>query len=168
MLIAVIGGNEAPPDLLALAEEVGRLLAREGCTVICGGRWGIMEAVCRGARSEGGHTIGILPAADRSDMNPYVEFPIVTGIGFARNPIVVLSVVLSGDAVIAIGGSYGTLSEIAHALTFGIPVIGVRTWRFSRDGREDDRIVRAETAEDAVRLALEAARARTQRERTRG
>ncbi len=164
MLISVIGGNEAPPDLLALAEEVGRLLAREGCTVICGGRWGIMEAVCRGARSEGGHTIGILPAADRSDMNPYVEFPIVTGIGFARNPIVVLS----GDAVIAIGGAYGTLSEIAHALTFGVPVIGVRTWRFSRDGHEDDRIVRAETAEDAVRLALEAARARRQRERARG
>lgn len=164
MLISVIGGNEAPPELLALAEEVGRLLAREGCTVICGGRRGIMEAVCRGARAEGGHTIGILPGADRSDMNPYVEFPIVTGIGFARNPIVVLS----GDAVIAIGGAYGTLSEIAHALTFGVPVVGVRTWRFSRDGREEDGLVRAETAEEAVRRALAAASARQQRERARG
>lgn len=164
MLISVIGGNSAPPELLDIAEQVGRLLARQGCTVVCGGRWGVMEAVCRGARSEGGHTIGILPAADRSDMNPYVEFPIVTGIGFARNPIVVLT----GDAVIAIGGAYGTLSEIAHALTFGVPVIGVRTWHFSTDGREDERIVRAETAEDAVRLAIEAARARRQRERARG
>ncbi len=154
MHISVIGGNSAPPDLLAIAEDVGRLLARNGATVVCGGRWGVMEAVCRGARADGGHTIGILPGDDRSDMNPYVEFPIVTGMGFARNAIVALT----ADAVIAIGGAYGTLSEVAHALTFGKPVVGLRTWRFAADGQDDARVMRAETAEEAVRLAVDAAR----------
>ena len=114
MMISVVGGDRASEEALALAEEVGRELADRGCTLVCGGRGGVMEAACRGARSRGGHTIGILPTRDRSGMNPYVEFPIVTGIGFARNAIVVLS----GDAVIAIEGSYGTLSEMALALAY--------------------------------------------------
>ena len=106
---------------------MGRELADRGCTLVCGGRGGVMEAACRGARSRGGHTIGILPTKDRSGMNPYVEFPIVTGIGYARNAIVVLS----GDAVIAVEGSYGTLSEMALALAYDKPVVSLGSWTFA-------------------------------------
>jgi uncharacterized protein (TIGR00725 family) len=115
-----------------------------------------MEGVCRGARAEGGHTIGILPGPDTTDMNPYVEFPIVTGIGYARNAIVVLS----GHAVIAVDGAYGTLSEIAHALQFERPVIGLRTWQFHTNGREDQSVIRATDPVDAVEKAIAAARSR--------
>lgn len=156
MMIAVIGGDEAPADILEMAEEVGRELARRGCTVVCGGRHGVMEAVCRGARAQGGHTIGILPGPDTADMNPYVEFPIITNMGYARNAIVVLS----GEAVIAVDGAYGTLSEIAHALAMDIPVIGLRTWSFSDDHGQDTRIIRAADPHDAVARAIAAAQAR--------
>lgn len=150
-MISVVGGDNPPPEFLAIAEEVGRELARRGCTVVCGGRGGIMEAVCKGAREEGGHTIGILPGPDRQGMNPYVEFPIVTGIGYARNAIVALT----GDAVIAIDGAYGTLSEIAHALAYGIPIVGIGTWRIVNENvPEDPNIIRVETARDAVETAL--------------
>src|SRR4030042_1976639 len=103
MIIAVIGGEDAPPDVQRLAEEVGRLLARRDCTVVCGGGGGVMGAVCRGARSEGGHTIGIMPGhnAQESPPNEWVEFPIYTGMGYARNS----SVVLSGQAGIPIHGA---------------------------------------------------------------
>ena len=97
MMISVVGGDRASAEALALAEGVGRELADRGCTLVCGGRGGVMEAACRGARSKGGHTIGVLPTADRTGMNSYIEFPIVTGLGYARNSIVVLS----GDAIIA-------------------------------------------------------------------
>jgi hypothetical protein len=165
MMIAVVGGDAAPPELLAQAEALGRELARRGCTVVCGGRGGVMEAVCRGARAEGGHTIGILPGTDRRDMNPYVEFPILTGMGYARNVIVALS----GEAVIAVDGSHGTLSEIAHALQHGMPVIGLHTWRFSpervasgdsHEGADDEAIIRASDPQDAVEKAIAAARQR--------
>ena len=91
VMISVIGGDSPPPDVLPLAEEVGRELARRGCVLVCGGRGGVIAAACKGAREEGGHTIGILPGPDASDMNPWVEFPVITGIGSARNAIVALS-----------------------------------------------------------------------------
>ncbi len=157
MIIAVIGGDRPPPEALPVAEAVGRELAQRGHTVICGGRGGVMEAACRGARGAGGHTIGVLPGPDRQDANPHVEFPIVTNLGAARNTIVVLS----ADAVIAVDGSYGTLSEIALARVHGKPVVGLGTWRISRpDGTEDGSILRAEDAAEAVERAVAAAGAR--------
>jgi uncharacterized protein (TIGR00725 family) len=153
MMIAVIGGDNAPQDAVRLAEKVGREIAERGHTLICGGRGGVMEGACRGATSAGGHTIGILPGPDASEANPCVEFPIVTNLGAARNVIVVLS----ADAVIAIDGSYGTLSEIALALVHGKPVAGLGTWRISDDfGVEDTRVVRAKTPKEAVELAISA------------
>jgi len=154
MIIAVVGGNVASPELLAEAEAVGRELALRGCTLICGGRGGVMEAACRGAHSRGGHTIGVLPGPDRADMNAYVEFPIVTGMGQARNVIIART----AEAVIAVGGAYGTLSEIAHALNLGKPVIGLHTWRFSTENIDDGSVIRARDAEDAVEQAIAAAR----------
>ena len=152
MFIAVIGGDTAATDACAQAEEVGREIARRGHVLVCGGRGGVMEAACRGARAEGGHTIGILPGPDPSGANEFVEFPIVTNMGFARNVIVVLS----ASAVIAIDGSYGTLSEIAVAFNHGRPVIGLGTWRISDDaGVEDSSILRASSPAQAVELAVE-------------
>ena len=150
MLVAVIGGDSPPAWAVEAAEEVGRLLARNGCTVICGGRGGVMEGVCRGARAEGGHTIGILPGNDRSDANAFVEFPIVSGIGMARNSMVVLS----ADVVIAIDGSFGTLSEIAYALNYQKPVVGLRTWDLKPTAGEEIAVVPAGDAQEAVTLAL--------------
>ncbi len=149
-IIAVIGGSEPSPEEAKLAEEVGRELAREGATLVCGGLGGVMEAACRGASSEGGVTIGILPGDSPKAANPYVQIPIATGIGYARN----IAVVKSAQAVIAIGGSYGTLSEIAHARQSGIPVIGLNTWSLSRNGQQDNSIIPAQTATEAVNKAL--------------
>ncbi len=125
MLISVIGGNRASPEILARAEELGRGLAARGLTVVCGGLGGVMEAVCRGAQAAGGETIGILPGTRASAANPYVTISLPTGIGLARNAIVALA----GRAVIALDGKYGTLSEIAYALNFRKPVIGIDTWK---------------------------------------
>ena len=152
--IAVIGGNQCSPEEARLAEEVGRELARQGATLMCGGLGGVMEAACMGARSEGGATIGILPGESRRAANPHVQVPIVTGIGYARN----IAVVKSAQAVIAIGGSYGTLSEIGHALQSGIPVIGLNTWALSRNGQLDDSIILAQNPAEAVDTALSLAR----------
>ncbi len=148
--IAVIGGEKSSPQEAKLAEEVGRELAKKEAIVVCGGLGGVMEAVCRGASSEGGVTIGILPGDSRQAANPCVQIPIVTGMGYARNAIVVKS----AQVVIAIGGSYGTLSEIAYALQFGIPVIGLNTWSFSRNGRQDNSIILAQNPTEAVNKAL--------------
>jgi uncharacterized protein (TIGR00725 family) len=153
MIISVVGGDRASEEALALAEAVGRELADRGCTLVCGGRGGIMEAACRGARSRGGHTIGILPTRDRSGMNSYVEFPIVTGIGFARNAIVVLT----GDAIIAVEGSYGTLSEMALALAYQKPVVSLGSWSFTREGHDPSAVIHATDARDAVEKAVAAA-----------
>ena len=149
--IAVIGGSQASARELALAEEVGRLLANREAVLVCGGLGGIMEAACRGAHSGGGITVGILPGDKREAANPYVQIPVVTGIGYARN----VAVVRSAQAVIAVGGSYGTVSEIAHARQGGIPVVGLNTWSLSRNDQDDKSIVTAATAAEAVDTAFE-------------
>ena len=152
-IIAVIGGEHTSPEAARLAEEVGRELARQGAILVCGGLGGVMEAACRGASSEGGMTIGILPGDNPKAANPYVQIPIVTGIGYARNIIVVRT----ARAVIAVDGNYGTLSEIAHARQLDIPVVGLNTWTLSKNGQQDDSIVRAKDAAEAVKKALDLA-----------
>jgi uncharacterized protein (TIGR00725 family) len=122
---------------------VGRLLAERGAVLVCGGLGGTMEAACRGARGAGGTTIGILPGLDRADANPYVDVAVPTGLGEARNALVVRA----ADVVIAVGGGYGTLSEIALALKAGKRVIGLGTW-------EIEGVARADGAEAAVAAAL--------------
>ena len=149
--VAVIGAGQPSKKEAELAEEVGRELARRGAILVCGGLGGVMEAACKGASSEGGTTIGILPGDDRQAANPYVQIPIVTNLGYARNVVVVKS----AQAVIAVGGSYGTLSEISHALQSGIPVIGLDTWSIAIDGQEDRNIIRADSPQEAVSKALE-------------
>ena len=151
IFIAVIGGGDISPQEAELAEEVGREIARRGAVLVCGGLGGVMEAACRGASKEGGLTIGILPGENRHTANSYVQIPIVTGIGYARN----VAVVKSAQAVIAIDGSYGTLSEIGHALQSGIPVIGLNTWSLSIAGKADNSIIIAENPKDAVNKAFE-------------
>lgn len=122
--VAVVGPGDATRAQLLLAEEVGAGLARAGAVVVTGGLGGVMEAACRGARSERGHTIGILPGADRDEANGWVETAIATGLGELRNGLVVRA----SDGLIAVGGGHGTLSEIALALKLGRPVIGLGTW----------------------------------------
>ena len=150
MIVAVIGSSSCSEEEAKLAEAVGEGLARRGASVICGGLGGVMEGVCRGARSQGGLTVGILPGEDPGMANPWVDIPIATGIGYGRN----MAVVKSAQAVIAIGGNYGTLSEIAYALKSGIPVIGLNTWTLSRNGKEDDSIIRVSNAAEAVDRAI--------------
>jgi uncharacterized protein (TIGR00725 family) len=152
--VAVVGPGEANAEELSTAEEVGRLLGEAGALVVSGGRGGVMEAVCRGARSAGGLTLGILPGRDRRGANPYVEVAVPTGLGEMRNALVVAA----ADALIAVGGAYGTLSEIALALRGGKPVVGLGTWELTRGGRLDKGIIRAETAREAVDTALDLAR----------
>jgi uncharacterized protein (TIGR00725 family) len=158
VIISVIGGERCPPEALAAAETVGRELAKQGATLVCGGRGGVMEAACRGARNQGGHTIGIMPgrSADETPPNAHVEFPIFTGMGYARN----IMVVLSGEAVVAISGSYGTLSEIAYCLINDIPVVGLDTWDFAYHGHESDRIARTDDPVKAAAMAISLAKAR--------
>jgi len=126
-IIAVVGGREVPSELLKVAFEVGKGIAERGYTLVCGGMGGAMEEACRGAKSAGGLTIGILPGPAKSDANPYVDIPILTSMSHARNAIVVRT----ADAVIAIGGKYGTLSEISLALAIGRKVVGIKTWEIS-------------------------------------
>ena len=150
IFIGVIGGSSVSPEIAALAEEVGREIARRGAVLVCGGMGGVMEAACRGAGEEGGLTIGILPGDSRREANSYVQIPIVTGIGYARN----VAVVKTSQAVIAIDGSYGTLTEIGYALQGGIPVIGLGTWSLSIDGQADKNIIAAKNPRDAVDKAV--------------
>jgi len=138
--VAVIGPGDEPT---VAAAEVGRLLAEHGVTLVCGGRGGAMEAACRGAKEADGLTVGILPGSDRSDANPFVDIVLPTGLGEARNALVVGA----ADVVIAIGGGYGTLSEIALALKAGKRVIGLGTW-------DIEGVVAAEDPEAAVAAAL--------------
>jgi len=154
MVIAVIGNSSCSPEEAKLAESVGALLAQQGASIVCGGLTGVMEAVCRGAKSKGGLTVGILPGEDSSMANPWVDIPVVTGIGEARN----IAVVRSAQAVIAIGGGYGTLSEIAYALKKGIPVIGLNSWSLARNKQEDNSIVKVQSASEAVDKAVAVAR----------
>ncbi len=152
MMISVIGGEASSEAALGAAEVVGREIARRGATLVCGGRGGVMEAACRGARAEGGHTIGIMPGRSREETPPnrHVEFPVFTGLGFTRNVIVVLS----GEAVIAIDGSYGTLSEIAFALIHEVPIVGLDTWDFDYGDHDRARIVRVSDPVVAVEQAI--------------
>lgn len=154
LFVAVVGDGQPAQEAVELAEQTGFQLARRGCAVVCGGLGGVMEGVCRGAKRAGGSTIGILPGNDRRAANPFVDVPIVTGMGEARNVLVVKS----AQAVIAIAGRYGTLSEIALALKLGIPVIGLRTWELHRQGELDPGIVPAATVSEAVELAVSLAR----------
>jgi uncharacterized protein (TIGR00725 family) len=125
--VAVIGSGRCDQIIYELARNAGRALAQEGYRVICGGLGGVMEAVCRGVREGGGLSIGILPGDDTQEANVYVDIPVATGMGIGRNIIIIRS----ADVVLAVGGSYGTLSEIAYALQLGKPVIGLQTWDVS-------------------------------------
>jgi uncharacterized protein (TIGR00725 family) len=151
--VSVIGPGEADPAALDAAEQVGRELAQRGAIVVCGGRGGVMEAACRGARAGGGTTVGILPDPDRTHANAYLVVALPTGMGELRNGLVARA----GDAVIAVGGEFGTLSEIAFALKLGRPVVGLRTWELARAGQRVDAIVAVATPAEAVTRALELA-----------
>lgn len=154
MMVAVCGPNEATPEEERHAEALGAALAARGCTVVCGGRGGVMAAVCRGAKRAGGTTIGILPGYDRRAANPWVDYAICTGMGEARNAIVVAT----ADVVIAVGGGLGTLSEIALALKLGKRVVSLGSWRLEagRLARQDaaHRYHHARTVDEAVASAL--------------
>jgi uncharacterized protein (TIGR00725 family) len=122
--VAVVGPGDASPDELHAAEEIGAGLARAGAVVVTGGLGGVMEAACRGARSSRGRTVGLLPGDDRDAANGWVEIAIATGMGELRNGLVVRA----ADALVAVGGGHGTLSEVALALKLGRPVVGLGTW----------------------------------------
>ena len=141
-IIGVIGGRKVTYNLLAVAEEVGRLIAERGFHMICGGLTGVMESASRGAKEAGGLTIGVLPHDDKSHVNQYIDVPIVTGMGIGRNVIIART----ADALIAVGGEYGTLSEIAFSLQLGKPVIGIGSWDIKG-------IIKAADANDAVEKA---------------
>jgi uncharacterized protein (TIGR00725 family) len=153
--IAVLGPSRASAETAEAAFQVGALIAGGGAILVCGGGGGAMEAACRGARSAGGTTVGILPGPTREDANPFVDIAIPTGMGEARNALVVRA----ADAVIAVGGGVGTLSEIGLALKMGRPVIGLRTWEVAppADDAVQIAIERVESPEAAARAALAAA-----------
>jgi len=142
--IGVIGDAVCSEKIMGLAEEVGREIAKRKGVLICGGLTGVMEGAARGAKKEGGLTIGIIPSESADDANPFIDIPIVTGLRDARNVIVVRS----SEAIIAIHGKYGTLSEIAFALKFKVPVIGLHTWDITQD------IIISSNAVDAVEKAF--------------
>lgn len=155
--VAVVGAGVADEALAATAEAVGRAVALGGAVLVCGGLGGVMAAACRGARQAGGLTVGILPGPDRESANPDVDVAVPTAMGEARNAIVVGM----ADAVVAVGGEYGTLSEIALALRAGRPVVGIGTWELRRAGetQPDPGIVPVTDPAEAVDIALRLARA---------
>jgi uncharacterized protein (TIGR00725 family) len=142
-LISVIGAAQCSRSEALFAEEAGRLMAIAGLGIVCGGRGGVMEAVCRGAWDKGGFTLGILPSTDMQSANPFLTVALPTGLREARNVLVVLA----GAIVLAIGGGYGTLSEIAHALKQGKQVIGYNTWSGHNEHISDLPIHRVESPE---------------------
>jgi uncharacterized protein (TIGR00725 family) len=149
-----VGDCEQSSEPARLAEEVGRRLAEAGVTVVCGGLGGVMEAAARGAAQAGGTVIGIVPGVSVEEANPHCTHVVASAIGYARN----LAVVASGDAAIAIGGEWGTLSEIGHARTFGRTVVALRSWGLTGRDRMEDApgVVPVDDAEQAVAAALEA------------
>lgn len=147
MIIGVIGAGQASAALRKIARQVGQEIARRGATLACGGLSGVMEAACQGAKEEGGLTVGILPGFEKSEANRFVDIPIVTGLSYARN----LVLVRTSDAIIAMGGGFGTLSELAFALKLGKPVVAIDSWSVS------DKIVTAKDAVEAVELAIKMA-----------
>lgn len=138
-IIAVISGRRIEKALLAEAEEVGKLIAKRGAILVCGGLGGVMEAASEGAQSAGGLTVGILPQDNPGRANQYIDIPITTGLGIGRNVIIART----ADALIAVGGEYGTLSEIAFALQLKKPVVGIKTWDIKG-------VIGSENAADAV------------------
>ena len=141
--IGLIGGSKAGKKFLEIAEDVGRLVAERGGVLVCGGMAGVMEAACRGAKEAGGLTVGIIPGAKRADANAWVDIAIATGMGYTRNALVVMN----SDAIIAVDGAYGTLSEIAYAMIHEKKVIGLGTW-------EIEGVVAAKNPKDAVARAF--------------
>jgi uncharacterized protein (TIGR00725 family) len=155
--IGVMGASECTKDAYQLAEQVGRLIAMHEAVLICGGRDGIMEAAAKGAKEAGGLTVGILPGGTDLGANAFIDIPIVTGLGDARNMINVLS----SHVIIAINGGFGTLSEIALALKTQTPVVGLHTWSFTIDPQPEGMqrlLFMADTAEGAVSKALDLAK----------
>jgi len=146
MRVSVIGGSTVTDDQYRQARRVGTLLGERGHELVCGGRTGVMAAACRGASEAGGHTVGILPGEDRAAANEYVDTPIATGIGNARNVLVVMN----GDAVIAVDGSNGTLSELGHALDMGRPVAGLGTHALDGVEHVDSAVDAVEYVESSV------------------
>jgi uncharacterized protein (TIGR00725 family) len=151
--VSVIGASQGEPEILSDAEAVGRGIAEAGAVLICGGLTGVMEAASKGAKEAGGTVVAVLPTLSPADANPYVTYAVATGTGHARN----LAVVASGEAVIAVGGEWGTLSEIAYARKLGRPVVAIQSWILRSRAGTDLGIVEAETPEDAVKAALSAA-----------
>jgi uncharacterized protein (TIGR00725 family) len=145
-----VGSGEAGLGELEVAEEAGAAVAEARCGLVCGGLGGVMEAACRGARSRGGLTVGILGGLDREEANGWVQVALPTGLGEARNALVVRA----ADALVAIGGGWGTLSEIALALKAGLPVVGIGTWEPVLDGVVADGVVTADDPRFAVAEAL--------------
>jgi len=154
--IAVVGPSAGAPAELALGEAVGRGIAEAGAVLVCGGMGGVMEAAAGGCAEAGGRSVGILPTEDRLDANPYLTVAVATGMGEGRNSIVVRT----ADAVIAVHGEFGTLSEIALALKMGKPVVGLGTWELAKGGEPVDAIVRVTDPREAVATALRLAGAR--------
>jgi uncharacterized protein (TIGR00725 family) len=150
--ISVIGAAEGDPEILRDAEAVGRGIAEAGAVLVCGGLTGVMEAASKGAVEAGGTVLAVLPTLSPEDANPYATHAVATGTGHARN----LAVVASGEAVIAVGGEWGTLSEIAYARKLGRPVVAIQSWTLRNHAGTDLGIVEAETPEEAVRAALAA------------
>ena len=151
-MVGIIGASRASDELCALAEEVGEGVAERGGAIVCGGLTGVMEAVCRGARSKGGMTVGILPSDDQADANEHIQVPIATGMGVARNVIIVKT----ADVLIAIGGQFGTLSEIAHALNTGKTVVALRSWDLEKASEcVLEGLVKVDTAKEAVDAAFD-------------
>jgi uncharacterized protein (TIGR00725 family) len=148
--IAVVGPSAGTPGELAIGEAVGRRIAEAGGILVCGGMGGVMEAAAGGCADAGGRSVGILPSESRLDANPYVTIAVATGMGEARNAIVVRT----ADVVIAVHGEFGTLSEIALALKMGKPVVGLGTWELGKDGESVAAIVPATDAREAVDTAL--------------
>ncbi len=141
----MIGAGHADEDTIRTAEEVGRLIGKSSALLVCGGLGGVMEAAARGAKGAGGTTIGILPGNGTRDANAWIDIPVATGMGEARNIVIVRT----AHALIAVGGEYGTLSEIAFALKAGKPVIGLRTWDIPG-------VIKADDEADAVQKAFSA------------
>jgi uncharacterized protein (TIGR00725 family) len=154
--VAVVGSSTGTREELDRAEAIGRVIAREGWILVCGGLGGVMDAAARGVEAAGGVAIGILPGDDRSAGSSHLTAGVATGLGEARNVLIVRT----ADVIVAVGGEFGTLSEIALALKIGKPVIGLDTWSLRRDGLDHDPIVRVASPEDVVAAAREALRMR--------
>ena len=146
VFIGVIGAGTCSKKIYDLAYEVGKYIAKAGAILVCGGLGGVMEGAAKGAKDNKGATVGILPGVDKAEANPYIDIPIVTGLGEARN----LVVIRSSDAIIALPGQFGTLSELSFCLKLEKPVVGLSTWDVS------EKIIKTKDPQEAVKSVLEA------------